>query len=307
MVPRISVIIPTYNRQSLVLQAIETVLAQTFQDFEVIVVDDGSTDATEQCLEQFKGKIVYLKTANRGVAAARNSGIRLAGGEFICFLDSDDVWEPSKLQAQIEFADANPQYALIATEVRALDVSQKLAGGGKAAIYQIKNGMVADSLLFGNWIFTSSVMVRRSALDITGWFDEDVGQFGEDWLLWMKIAVRFPIYFIPDVLSFYRFQEDSLSVYRPEAQFVSLMKCVSRLAELPYFKERPDLIRRVQYRICMIRANSNLYNREYRLAGAKIRSALMLNRWSLSPYALMLKSVLMKTMGKIHPGYAARD
>lgn len=288
------------------LQAVETVLAQTYRDFEIIVVDDGSTDATDQCLEQFKEKIVYLKTANRGVAAARNSGIRVARGEFICFLDSDDLWDSRKLQAQIAFADANQQYALIATEVRALNRSQKLAGGGKAAIYRIKNGMVADSLLFGNWIFTSSVMVRRSALDVAGWFDEDVGQFGEDWLLWMKIATRFPIYFMPDVLSFYRFQEDSLSVYQPEAQFASLMKCVSRLSDLPYFKERPALIRKADYGICLIRAKSNLYTREYTLADVKIRRAHMLYQWALLPYALMLKSIVMQTVGKIRPDFAPR-
>ena len=102
MTPKVSVIIPTFNRSSLVKAAINSVLEQTFSDFELIVVDDGSTDGTQEQLRPYLGRIRYLYQANRGVSAAQNAGLREARGEWVAILASDDVWHPTKLQCQLE-------------------------------------------------------------------------------------------------------------------------------------------------------------------------------------------------------------
>src|SRR6056297_1237246 len=115
--PKISVVIPTYNRAKFITTAINSVLDQTYRDFEIIVVDDGSTDQTQEKLESYGGRITnHSYTPNRGVSYARNRGIELARGEYIAFLDSDDYWKPEKLQKQFEFFQLHPDYSVVATQ-----------------------------------------------------------------------------------------------------------------------------------------------------------------------------------------------
>jgi len=296
--PRVSVVIPTYNRQDLVVEAIESVLAQTYTGFEVIVVDDGSTDETAARIEPYLDRVNYRTQENRGVAAARNTGIRLAQGEFVCFLDSDDLWEPAKLETQLRFADAHPEYALISTEIQGFDADHKAMGKNKAAMYDIRNGDVAERLLFGNWIQTSTVMLRRKCLDEVGWFDEDIGQFGEDWLLWMRVASRFPIYFLPQPLVSYRFHHGRLTLYQPEAQFESLMRCVEKISAFPQFHKKKRLLRNVEYMICIGRAKGNLATGEYDRAKAKLERAYRLRTIPVMAALLMLRASIEKKFRK---------
>ena len=291
--PRISVVIPTYNRQDLVVEAIESVLAQTFTDFEIIVVDDGSTDDTAVNIQPYLDRITYSRQENQGVAAARNAGIRLAQGEFVCFLDSDDLWIPTKLQAQIRFADAHPEYGLISSELQGFDADGKTKGPNKSAMYKIRNGLVVEDLLFGNWIQTSTVMLRRKCLDEVGWFDEDIGQFGEDWLLWMKVTSRFPIYFLPEPLVSYRFHPGRLTRHQPEEQFHSLMHCLQKLKALPQFQQKSHLLRKVEYRICVGRASGDRSLSEYDGAIVKLKRAYKLQKFPIAAICL-----LMRTLGE---------
>ena len=110
---KVSVIIPTYNREKLISRAIESVLAQVYPVYEIIVVDDGSTDATKSVLAPFNGKIKYIYQKNAGIAEARNRGIKESSGEYIAFLDSDDYWAPEKLAEQVKVLDANPQVGIV--------------------------------------------------------------------------------------------------------------------------------------------------------------------------------------------------
>ena len=299
--PRVSVIIPTYNREHMVIEAIQSVLNQTFQDFELIVVDDGSTDDTSVKMLPYTACLTYHIQKNRGVAAARNAGIRLSKGEFICFLDSDDLWEPTKLETQVHFADAHPEYALISTEIHGFDAGKKSFGRSKSTMYEIRNGFVAEHLLFGNWIQTSTVMLRRRCLDEVGWFDEDVGQFGEDWLLWMRVACTFPIYFLPQSLVSYRFHAGRLTLYRQEEQFEALMKCLRKLSALSTFQQRPDLLREAEYRICIHRGASNLFAGEYEHARIKFHRARKLRTLPFKPAYFLLRTAIEKTIRRRSP------
>lgn len=292
--PRISVVIPTYNRQELLIEAIGSVLAQTYQDFEIIVVDDGSTDNTEEKIQPYLSRVRYIKQRNQGVAAARNAGIRHAKGEYLCFLDSDDIWLPEKLSTQIAFADKHPQYGLIATEIQGIDDSKKKVGTNKAAKYTIRNGNVADDLLFGNWIQTSTVMVPSRCLEAVGCFDEDVGQFGEDWLMWMRIAVRYPVYFLPEALILYRYHSESLSARQSEGQYRSLMLCIKKLSSLPYFQAKPNLLCQLEYNICMGRAWQDRQAGDYEQAIQKFRRAGQLKSFPLLPWAQITRTLIEK-------------
>jgi glycosyltransferase involved in cell wall biosynthesis len=304
--PRISVVIPTYNRQDLVIEALQSVLAQAFSDMEIIVVDDGSEDQTEEKLQLYRDHIVYVKQANQGVAAARNTGIRQAHGEWICFLDSDDLWLPEKLQVQLQFADRHPEYALIATEIQGMDATGQPVGARKADNYTIHNGRVAEHLLFGNWIQTSTVMVRRAALETTGVFDEDVGQFGEDWLLWMRVAAQFPIYFLPQPLVCYRFHAERLSTRQSKQQFRSLMLCIEKLSALPLFQQKPQLLRQHEYNICLGRVWHDCINGDYGDALAKLRRARRLRPFALAPWGLLVRVAADRLLRRLRP-FSASD
>ena len=294
--PRVSVVIPTYNRGEFLTGAIESVLAQNYRDFELIVVDDGSTDDTARQIQPYLDRLTYLRQPNGGVARARNIGIRHARGEFICFLDSDDLWTPGKLARQIEFADTHSTYGLIATEIAAFDARGNHAHRAKANMYRIRNGFVLEDLLFSNWIQTSTVMIRRECLDQVGLFDEDVGQFGEDWLLWMRIAAEFPIYFLPEPLVRYRIHPHSLTSHLPEAQYDSLMSILCKLRALPQFHRKQHLLERACYRISLNRGRGNLRAGNYRLAAGKLRHACRMSRMPLKAASLLLLAQLANTL-----------
>ena len=119
--PLVSVVIPAYNSGKFVAQAVESVLAQTYAPFEIIVVDDGSTDETKDVLGRFNGQINYIHQANSGPSAARNAGIRVARGAYICFLDADDLWTPDRLAVQMAFMQANHSIGLLFSDHEEFD------------------------------------------------------------------------------------------------------------------------------------------------------------------------------------------
>jgi glycosyltransferase involved in cell wall biosynthesis len=294
--PRVSVVIPTYNRGEMLVEAIESVLAQTFDGFEVIVVDDGSKDQTSKLLEPYLDRITYRLQQNGGVAAARNHGTRLSRGEYICFLDSDDKWVPEKLAIQVAIADAHPEYGLIATEIAGFDETGPVTGRSKSSMYKIRNGYVLEQLLFSNWIQTSTVLIHRKRLEQIGGFDEDIGQFGEDWLLWMRIASEYPIYFVPEALVQYRIHNENLTSFRPESQYQSLMTILDRLSAWPQFRDKPGLIHHARYRIAINRGRMNLHAGQFQLAIEKLRMACHLKRLPLHAAGLLLCAQIGKRM-----------
>lgn len=190
--PRVSVIIPTYNRAYFLHQAIESVLNQTFRDFELIVVDDGSTDATPYLLEKWRGKIRWVRQQNSGVSRARNVGIRVARGRYLSFLDSDDLWLREKLEAQVGFLDANPHYLVCYTDEVWVRKGRQV---NPKSIHRKYSGWIFDRCLPLCIISPSSAMMRREVLGTVGEFDENL-PVCEDYDLWLRIASRFPIFFL---------------------------------------------------------------------------------------------------------------
>ena len=189
--PTVSVVIPTHNRAGFLREAIDSVLAQQFRDFELIVVDDGSTDETPQLLESYPN-INVVRQDRRGVSAARNSGIGAASGPFVAFLDSDDLWLPQKLSAQMAFFKAQP--AALACQTEEIWIRNGVRVNPRKR-HRKPSGMIFEPCLQLCLVSPSAVMIKRYLLDYVGGFDETLPAC-EDYDLWLRIGCRFPIYLI---------------------------------------------------------------------------------------------------------------
>lgn len=183
--PLISVIIPTYNRLHRVFQAVESVLNQSFRDFELIVVDDGSTDGTAAALsERFASDIRLQCKENTGVSATRNLGAELGSGRYLAFLDSDDLWHPNKLQRQIDFHQKNPQLKISQTEEIWIRNERRVNPKHK---HKKPAGYIFPQSLHLCTVSPSSVMIEKTLFEAFGGFDEQL-KACEDYDLWLRIT-----------------------------------------------------------------------------------------------------------------------
>lgn len=206
--PRVTTIIPSHNRAGILFEAIESVLAQQFRDAELIVIDDGSTDDTAQRLAAYKGRIRVARQAHTGVSAARNRGISLAQGEFIAFLDSDDLWLPNKLSAQVAFFDRRPDALICQTEETWIRKGVRV---NPKRYHKKRSGMIFEDSVKRCVVSPSAVMIRRELFDLVGTFDESLPAC-EDYDLWLRTTARFPVYLLPTPLILKRGgHEDQLS------------------------------------------------------------------------------------------------
>ena len=194
--PRVSVIIPTYNRAGPVVRAVDSVLAQTFSDFELIVVDDGSTDNTAEALATCQGRLTLICRPHGGVSAARNSGLAAARGELIALLDSDDYWRPEKLAAQVRFFDEHPEAVICQTEETWVRRGRRVNSGLR---HQKPSGEAFFRSLELCLISPSAVMMRKSLLEEVGVFDESLPAC-EDYDLWLRVTARYPVHLIEEPL-----------------------------------------------------------------------------------------------------------
>ncbi|MDI6852829.1 MAG: glycosyltransferase family A protein [Deltaproteobacteria bacterium] len=193
----ISVIIPTFNRAHWVAEAVASVLAQSFKDFEVLVVDDGSTDATLEALAPFWGNCTILRLAERrGVSAARNLGIAAARGEWLAFLDSDDLWLPDKLARQTAYLQENPGLLICQTDEIWLRRGKRV---NPPLTHKKVGGRIFAQSLERCLISPSAVMLHRRLLDEVGTFDEALPA-AEDYDLWLRIAWRYEVGLVPEPL-----------------------------------------------------------------------------------------------------------
>ena len=194
--PLVSVIIPTYNRGWIIGEAVDSVLAQEYPNTELIVVDDGSTDATDAVLAAYGDRIRLLRQKNRGVSAARNAGIRAAAGELIAFLDSDDLWLPAKLGRQVAFFQQHPDAVACQTEETWIRNGVRVNPGKR---HRKPSGMIFIPSLELCLVSPSAVMIRRELFDQVGLFDEDLPAC-EDYDMWLRISCRYPIHRMTDAL-----------------------------------------------------------------------------------------------------------
>ncbi|PID40202.1 MAG: glycosyl transferase [Proteobacteria bacterium] len=190
--PLVSVILPTYNRDWSLGEAIASVLAQNYPRIELIVVDDGSTDGTPDLLAAYGDRLRRIRQENRGVSAARNTGIRHSTGDLIALLDSDDTWLPDKLSAQVAYLNAYPTALICQTEEIWIRNGVRVNPGKR---HRKEAGMIFERSLALCLISPSAVMLRRSLLDEVGLFDESLPAC-EDYDLWLRITCKHPVHLI---------------------------------------------------------------------------------------------------------------
>ncbi|NJM42027.1 MAG: glycosyltransferase family 2 protein [Anaerolineae bacterium] len=209
--PRVTVVTPSYNSARYIAQTVNSVLAQTFTDFEHIIVDDGSTDNTRELLEPYlqrePQRLIYVHQQNAGESVARNNAIRRARGEYVAFLDSDDWWTPNNLALQVPALDAAPEAVASYAYSFAVDNDGNpisFRGANRMSWGQPGVHALFERLVMGNVIANpNTVLARKTALLQTTLFDEDI-EWGEDWQLWLQLSLLGPFLFTPQETACYR-------------------------------------------------------------------------------------------------------
>lgn len=207
----VSIIMPAFNSEKYIGDAIESVLGQTYKKFELIVINDGSLDHTESKIKKYSDTLQYISQPNQGAASARNNGILAARGEYISFLDSDDLWFENTLKLQHEYLASHPSVGLVYGEIQLFDHTGVLDENWMITTGLPRpEGFIFQELVFQCLFGLSTVMVRRQILDNVGLFNSNLPS-GEDYDLWLRISAMYKIGYIPERLMRYRQHADSLT------------------------------------------------------------------------------------------------
>jgi glycosyltransferase involved in cell wall biosynthesis len=238
MQPLVSVIIPVYERLTYLNAAIESVLAQTYRPYEIIVVDDGSTVDVRKHLEPYSDIITCLRKTNEGMASARNFGTRWAKGEFVAFLDDDDIFLPEKLVSQVDILRDKPEVALVYSDEYLLDEAGRME---QVAVRADRNpplpsGYIARDFFMDSFIGVMTVLIRRTVFEEVGGFDEYM-LFNEDDDLWFRIMLQFPVICSEYVSGARRVHGTNMSRDRAKMTLYQL-RCIDK-----YIDSFPDFIR----------------------------------------------------------------
>lgn len=229
--PNVSVVIPVYNGATTVKQTIESVLGQTYQDFEIIVINDGSQDETLAVISSIQDKrIKVFSYSNAGLSASRNRGFARACGEFIAFLDADDLWTSDKLELQLKALEQNPQAFVAYSWTDHIDESGKFL---RPASYTSENGNIYERLLIGNFLACgSNTLIRTQALKEVGGFDESLNS-AEDWDMWLRLAARYEFVVVPRPQVLYRISPYSMSANISKMETASLQVIERAYSQAP--------------------------------------------------------------------------
>ena len=331
----VSIVIPTYNRAALVQRAIDSALQQTYPDIELIVVDDGSTDGTEAAIRARYGadpRVRYFHQENRGVAGARNRALTDARGDFVAFLDSDDVWRPWKLELQLACMRSFPEIGMLWTDMRAIASDGKVVadtylrtmyrawrrfdvghlfteayalsdvapGVKQAAGRTIHTGDIFSPMVLGSLVHTSTVLLRRDRMDIVGWFDEQLSRAGEDYDFHLRTCREGPVGFADlPTIDYQTGMPDQLT-RNTDALAVNFVKTMERT--LRNDRERIALPRRI---IVTVRSEAQAWAAETLIecgrrheAMAYLRASLLLRPWHRRPWLQLLLCLLPRTLDR---------
>jgi glycosyltransferase involved in cell wall biosynthesis len=205
----VSAIIPAYNAELYLAQAIESAFAQTYQNFEIIVVDDGSTDGTAQIAHQFGDTVRYVYQSNQGLAAARNTGIRHARSQIIALLDADDLWDPDFLQVMTGLLEKHPDAAAVHCGFQYIDAQGNIVG--KPSLRVVSPEVFhRTQVIQGNWLSACAVLFRKPIAEEVGLFDESLRAL-EDQDLWIRLSASHPFIGLPVSLVKYRRHGSNMS------------------------------------------------------------------------------------------------
>jgi glycosyltransferase involved in cell wall biosynthesis len=285
----VSVIIPAYNQSDYLGIAIQSVLDQTYQDIEILVIDDGSTDDTGKVAKRFSDpRIKYIYQANKGLSGARNTGIRNSVGEYLTFLDSDDLFLPEKINILVSFLNSQPEIGLVAGQAVPIDEHGQRIG----SIFDTPIPEDSSKWLIGNPLHVGSVMLRRSWQEKIGFFDESLRSY-EDWDMWLRLAISgCRMGWVAKPVSMYRFHPEQM--VRNSAQMTN-----ATFAVLEKTYQNPDLPRKWHelrddaYSSAHLRAAMQAYyHGDYESGKANLSEAAALNPALVADNAKLLAARL---------------
>lgn len=296
---KVSVIIPTYNYGRFLGEAIQSVLDQTLTDFELIVVDDGSTDNTKEVVSSFKdSRIKYIYQENCGVSAAQNTGIRASTGEYIAILGSDDKWFPENLELQVRMLDAHPDVGLVCSDGYLFDDRTGATLGRMwhlnfpgLNLRRASQQPLRELLSRGCFIRPQFTVMRRVIFGETGYFDESL-RIGEDWELFIRITQRFTIECLDMPLGWRRKHGAALTAHRIETYPETLRTLDKVLHNHSLSKANLALVKRA---LSFTHFNYGKYmvvHSRGDLGRKKLREAIKVNPWSIRPYIYLVGSLL---------------
>ena len=286
----VSVIIPAYNQDQYLGEAVKSVFQGIYQNFELIIVDDGSTDSTQQVAQSFNDpRIKYIYQKNRGLAGARNTGIRNSTGTFIVYLDSDDLFTLNKLLSQVEFLENNAEYGLVAGQNILIGEDGRQLEG----IFDTPLPKDGSQLLLGNPITVGSVLLRREWQHKAGFFDEKLRSY-EDWDMWLRLAkLGCKMGWVSNPVYLYRFH-DAQMTRDVEQMTTATFAVLNKTFEDPNLPQNWKQLRNQAYSQANIRGAAQAYNAKSFDQGKKyLEEAVRLDpNLSSNDYDLLAKQIM---------------
>lgn len=291
-IPLISVIIPAYNCENTVKKTIQSVLKQNFTDFELIVINDGSQDKTLDIIGQISdARLKVLSFENAGGNVSRNRGLKIALGEFVSFLDADDMWTADKLASQLQALKDNPQAAVAYSWTDYIDSSDKVVISGKRLEV---NGDVYEQLLISNFLENgSNPLIRKDAITELDGFDESLSA-AQDWDMWLRLAAKFQFICVPSVHILYRISSNSVSsnLVRQEKFCLKVLNKAYQL-RLSAFNDSRHLSLTNLYKYLTCKAVQKPFNRRKGLIAARfLWNYILINQTRLQNIKFIVKVLL---------------
>jgi len=305
--PKVSIIIPCFNASATIGETLASIKKQTFKDFEVIVVNDGSTDDTNHILashaEKLKSSLKIINQTNQGQTVAKNVGIRNSQGQFIAFLDSDDLWAPEKLEYQLAYMEPRPHLALCYTE--GILINEKGDKIGVVNASSAHRGKCFDKLLVRNNIVASSVLIKREILDMVGLFDEDF-KACENWDMWIRISKVSEIEYLARPLTYYRVHLTNMSK-NVDKMYTYRLKIIDK--HLPTKTRDPIILEKRRTALFVTHlafTKQHIENLELERARNSVSQALKLKPYEMICYRLYFKTLLGVKAFKVIQGMKKR-
>jgi glycosyltransferase involved in cell wall biosynthesis len=290
--PAVTLIIPCYNARQYLGEAIESALAQTFRDLEIIIVDDGSTDGSHEVAEQCLPRIRLIRQSNKGLAAARNAAIRNSTSQFIAFLDADDLIEPDKIERQVQVLASRPEIGLVHTGMKRFDGAGWVEDWVLPAA-EVAQGACGPSLFLRNTVCGASVMVRREVVLEAGFYDERFPS-AQDYDFSLRCATVTQFAYIARPLYWWRIGEHQTTKKRGQGAYWHYQ------AQMKWKRQYPEAYRQIPRRLRRRAVREQFFKdvfysywqRDMKFARRLFRIGMRLKPWDLRLYAYYALSLL---------------
>ncbi len=234
ILPLVSVIVPSYNHEKYVQETIESIVNQTYENIELIVIDDGSKDASPKIIEKLSKKynFKFIHRLNKGLSATLNEGIGLSSGKYICVCASDDIYKLNKIEKQVQFMENNPHYGLCFGKIINFnDLGNETKNNPKHA----KSGWVFKDIIYQYFTMPAvTCMIRKNVFETIGYYDENL--FVEDWDMYLRITDKYQVGYLNEYLAYYR-KHDTNITHQKTKIFDAQQKTLNKWKESEYYKE----------------------------------------------------------------------